>query len=542
MVKLNIRKRYLYSFALVFGILLGLGIVLSYQEIIPNPGHGGGEVWVSVNDAEMTLQEAIDGGYFDYRELPGDGVGLTPISAISFTGYGSASCIITDTSSKAVSCSGYNAHGELGVGDTTRRLTFKANNIEDAIKIASGNFYNCALLADGAVQCWGYNSYGQIGSGDTTTKKIPTPVVGLSDVSDIQLNRDYYKPSDTTYWPEFACALKNNGDVYCWGYGYHYQMGNGSNYKTNSKPVKVMTSNVKVLRVGGHGAGGWACGISGNLGAVDNDVYCWGYGGYGQMGNADNYDNPTPHEPVSNLFYSKSLALTPSDYGTGCAITGLPGTPEGNVKCWGYNGRGQLGIGTTTPTSWGVAQDVNGLKGDGDPGCGDDCLATKLVTSGSGTRTSICALTASKKVKCWGDNYRGRIGLPKVSTDYYTAATLLKDSSGNVIENVKDIKIAAWGDYGFGCLLTEDGNVKCFGYNGYGQLGTGDTTNSFVAKDVHGINGEAKAIFLGGAYGSGQKACAILNPDNRIKCWGFNGNGELGTDDQINYKVPTSPV
>jgi alpha-tubulin suppressor-like RCC1 family protein len=81
------------------------------------------------------------------------------------------------------------------------------------------------------------------------------------------------------------------------------------------------------------------------------------------------------------------------------------------------------------------------------------------------------------------------------------------------------------------CALFQDGVVKCWGANSRGQLGYGDALNR---GDVPGAMGDnLPAIALGTnrtaitIAAGGSHTCAILD-DESLKCWGANGNGELG--------------
>jgi alpha-tubulin suppressor-like RCC1 family protein len=85
------------------------------------------------------------------------------------------------------------------------------------------------------------------------------------------------------------------------------------------------------------------------------------------------------------------------------------------------------------------------------------------------------------------------------------------------------------------CVLLTSGGVNCWGYNGNGELGDGDTADSLLPRPVKGINtATALANSRGDMPGHG---CALL-ASGAVKCWGYNGDGELGNGSTANSPVP----
>lgn len=103
---------------------------------------------------------------------------------------------------------GDNAWYQLGTGDNEPREQYVAASVPEAVLNAGLGFsHACALGVSGTVYCWGSNHVGQVGDpGAGKLVKLPTPVVGVSEVVDLAVASDG------------ACAVERDGDVYCWGY------------------------------------------------------------------------------------------------------------------------------------------------------------------------------------------------------------------------------------------------------------------------------------------------------------------------------------
>jgi hypothetical protein len=176
-------------------------------------------------------------------------------------------------------------------------------------------------------------------------------------------------------------------------------------------------------------------------------VRCWGYNGNGELGiGTTTGPNNTPAAAVSGL--SGVTAISSGDHDHTCAL--LSG---GTVECWGYNGYGELGTNTTTSSSTPVA--VSGLSG--------------IVAIGARAYHS-CAVSSSRAVQCWGDNSNGELGNGTTT-----------NSSTPVQASAVAGAVAVHGGIRYTCALLSTGPVECWGLNTSGQLGNGTTTNSSIA-------------------------------------------------------------
>ena len=214
--------------------------------------------------------------------------------------------------------------------------------------------------------------------------------------------------------------------------------------------------------------------------------------------------NASPATLLSRRFPSKRAFITGAASGY---LHSLVLCSDGTLAAWGYNVHGQLG---------------NGGQSDVNP--------SPLDVSGMSTATQMtagydhtCARLGDGSAKCWGGirlgNGDGTVSTSKVPVSINT-------SPGIPLQGVLQISAGT----GHTCAIVTGNTAKCWGDNLYGQLGNGGTA-SFpeYPVDVVGLNGVPLAdvvkLSAGRAY-----TCAITAGafGNRVKCWGYSGNGQLG--------------
>ncbi len=282
--------------------------------------------------------------------------------------------------------------------------------------------------------------------------------------------------------------------------------------------VKPTNPRVKQLAIGGR-----------SVFAVmeDGKVYSWGANYSGNLGHGDTTNRlfPTRIEYfVTNNIQISKVFVSASRYNTG-------GTSEnamtffldtlGRLYACGNNTQGHLGLGDTSARSLPVRVGTY-------EGITDVCVAYEN-TNGSSFYLMGGEIYAS------GYNAQGQLGLG----DTVNRSAFTKVSG---LTNI--IKIAAVNSYnnttgsafgGFALALRNDKTVWATGYNGYGQLGVGDTTNRSSFVQISGLN---TAIDIGCHDGYYGYSWAVLE-DKRLATWGYNAQGALGVGDKVNK---TSPV
>ena len=351
----------------------------------------------------------------------------------------------------------------------------------NVIAISASENHTCALTAGGAVRCWGDNFYGQLGDGTIIDRNSPVWVSGLSGVTAIAAGRYH------------TCALTSVGGVKCWGANNYGQLGDGSN---NASHIPVDVSNL-ASGVTAITAGSYHTCARTSVGGMK----CWGDNYNGQLGDGTTTDRS---EPVS--IFANGISSITAGWAHTCAVTTI-----GGAKCWGLNGRGQLGLDSTGGEHFSPAM-VSGLV-DG-------------VTSISAGGYHTCAVV-SGIYKCWGWNLYGQLGDTTNSDKSSPTSVFWLASTPSAI--------SAGGNHT--CALNTDGGVKCWGANNYGQLGDTTTTSRNAPVYVTGLASGVSAISTGHIH-----SCALMAVGGGIKCWGYNGNGQLGDGTSTDSHTPVDVV
>jgi len=390
---------------------------------------------------------------------------------------------------------------------------------QSAVAVAAGNAHTCAVTSAGSVWCWGANWAGQLGDGTSTSRLTPVPV------------SPRLPPLDVTALAAgdgHTCAVTRAGAVWCWGDNRAGQLGDGT---TTTRPTPVAVSGLGGSVVVAITAGwGHTCAVT-SAGAA----LCWGSNADGQLGDGTTIDRYTP-VVVSGLGSgTTAIAAAPSHT---CAVT-----DAGTVSCWGSNGAGQLGDGTTTAALTPVT--VQYLSG------------AAAVTAG---HLHSCAATSTGAVWCWGSGGAGQLG-DGTRTDALTPVSVSGLGSGVVDLTSGDVHTCAltsagavwcWGSgllgdgstgwhltpsavrglgsgvTAFGaamfhtCAVTSAGAVTCWGWNDAGQLGDGTSTSQLTPAAVSGLASGGAGVSAGG-----WNTCAVTTT-GAVRCWGSNDVGQVG--------------
>jgi alpha-tubulin suppressor-like RCC1 family protein len=422
-------------------------------------------------------------------------------------------CVLTKTGK--VRCWGRNQYGQLGDGTTTDRSSpVDVFGITNAVEVVAGAMHTCALLANGEVLCWGHNDKGQLGDGTTTNRLAPVTVGALDRVSDLAAGASH------------TCAVRE-GVVECWGFNDRGQLGNGTTTDSRVPVSGAAPTDFKEITAGDE----HTCAVS-----AEGAGLCWGSDQFDQLGNGTKTDRNTPSS-IGNVYPVRHMAA--GAYHT-CAIDW-----RGDVHCWGRNLYGAVGDGTTN----------------------DRLLPTKVLTKAraiaAGSDTTCATLAIDGTVKCWGVNDAGQVGNGSTSPSIVLHPTTVVgiDSAaevelgGSPVDSFK----------GTTCYANASGNLGCWGFGHYGQMGNGTTTDtnltpvapSMGAAQIRAavsIATEGKTVVVrpdgtarawqwdAGAspaptgfmaeyptmVATTSKHSCALSSDGRVQCWGDNGDGQLG--------------
>lgn len=187
---------------------------------------------------------------------------------------------------------------------------------------------------------------------------------------------------------------------------------------------------------------------------------------------------------------------------------------DGGVECWGQlQSGGNIVVIDYGSTAVPIAELPSGVTD---------------IAVGQG---HACAID-SGNVKCWGDNGVGQLGIGNTS-DSTVPVDVIGLPAGDAA-----VQVDAY--YNFSCVRLASGAVWCWGFGNVGQLGNGLSQHELSPVQVTGLDGTPGNKVIDIALGVSH-ACA-LRPNGTVGCWGSDARGQLGNGPgQVDSAVP-APV
>jgi alpha-tubulin suppressor-like RCC1 family protein len=397
----------------------------------------------------------------------------TPYKFTNLTSRGNSSCAID--ADKAVWCWGANDQGQLGDGTTTNRpapVKIQGTTKFTALASAAGNTF-CGLAEDGKAWCWGDNTTGQLGTGSGAVgTDSPTPVSPTGDHKFTALFTGF-----TT-----TCGIDVDKKTWCWG----ANPGNGTPGAAPEPAAVAGTHDFTSLTLDAS----TACGLE-----ASGKIFCWTAADTGRTGVDPAPAKGTPVEVAGGRSYKAVQAGNDARTDTASVLCAID--TGSKAWCWGNNGAGQLGNGTTTESL--VPTAVTG---------GHDFKALTVSPS------AVCGIDAPGHAWCWGDNSAGQLGIGSTTSAKDPAAV----DSGTTYSAIT----AATNNGKSFCAIVADGAAKCWGENSFGQAKEGSTAPATSPNPVSAF----KALR---SLSTGVSFSCVTDARNETSCWGHNAAGQTGS-------------
>jgi alpha-tubulin suppressor-like RCC1 family protein len=465
----------------------------------------------------------------------GTGIGATPTAVTGIPGTPTSL-----SSGGSQSCAVANGGAFCWTATTATAVAGGLSN-RTVSSVSVGSNHACAV-ADGMAFCWGTNTYGQLGDGTTVDRTTPTLAWG-GEITGRQV-------SEISAGDAHTCAIADD-KAFCWGAGGSGRLGNGSTVnRTTAVAVSGISGKVSAITAG----------YTHSCAVAAGDAYCWG----STPGNGSTANQTTAVALTSGTLAGRTLGDISAGNGFSCAVGDSP------AACWGLGTSGQLGNAASVTSVTPVDADLAG------PSCGDGAVrrsdGTCSLVQGSDyyyqlgytigawhapnsswvkrsttTRPAVSPAVdsrtqnsitmswdpASERAQSYGQYQLQRSTSSNGSspaTVATTGDTTWTDDGGFALS--RDFtKVSAGGSHSCGIVA---GSLYCWGENGSGQLGIGNTTD------------QAKPTLVGGALASktvtdvtagGSHTCAVTD-DDTLYCWGLNSSGQLGVGNNTSQRTP----
>ncbi len=344
-----------------------------------------------------------------------------------------------------------------------------------AIGEYDGGQHACALATDGVLACWGRGAYGQLGDGTRTDRPRPTavrtsgtPLAGRKVTKVVAGNGA-------------TCAITDTKALACWGSGPMTGTNTGQHVLVPTAVARsgsaLQGKTVEDVSLGEAGNSAHGCAV-----ASDGTAACWGANFEGQLGNGTTRSSGFDLLAVAVRTQGTALAgkrftqISASGRSPYSAANTCARTSDGLAACWGTNAHGQLGNGSTTPSSVPVLVRTAGTA-----------LSGKQVRQVLAVGIAACAVTSDGIVACWGANWDGLLGVAGRSASSGSTTPVAVSRTGAL----SGATVTMIGGSTTICARATDGRLACWGLGASGQLGDGYRTSrvGFYREQAVGVIG-----------------------------------------------------
>ena len=389
---------------------------------------------------------------------------------------------------------------------------------QNVLAVTAGLHHTCALLSSGAVKCWGGNGRGQLGLGDTAARGDQAGEMGAALPA-----VDLGQPAKAiTAGDEHTCAILANDQVKCWGRNDTGALGLGDAQDRGDQAGEMGNALPAVALGAGLGAQAISAGRFHTCALLSNEqVKCWGSNTQGQLGLGDTAARGDQAGEMGDALPTVPLGvgfvpIALAVGGSSCAL--LLGAGGGSLKCWGPNTFGALGLGDTFARGDGPGE-MGGILPVIDLGS----FASPVSAAAGAEHT--CARIANGALVCWGRAADGQLG-DGIEKETGDNPGEMGDALIPASFPVGVVTSQVTAGEAHTCALRVDGLVKCWGRNTSGQTGAQPSDAKHATVSL-GVGLVATAVEAGASH-----TCAILG--GRLKCWGGNASGQLGLGDVEN--------
>ena len=408
------------------------------------------------------------------------------------------------------------AGGEVKAATVTNGNILKTVKTTDEVITKNGvkkKYGNSFIDKKGKVYTLGSNRDGQLGNGTTNYSNEP---ICISDIEDSPLKG---KNIVDIYGGSTMIARDSDGKLYSWGNNNSGKLGNGT---TGNSSMPICISDIENSPLNKRNVVDVYVNYSNTIIAKDSDgkLYSWGLNALGELGDgttdvsympiciSDIENSPLNGKNIVKIYQGNQMIIAKDS--------------NGKLYSWGSNSSGQLGNGTTVNSSMPIC--ISDIE--------NSPLKGKNIVDVHNNTIRVIAKDSNGKLYSWGDNEYGQLGNGTTVNSSMPVCISDIESSPLKGKNIVDV-------YGGSIAKDSNGKLYSWGYNDYGQLGNGTTTNSSMPICISDIeNSPLKGKKIVDVYDKLYGDIIVKDNNGKLYSWGSNSSGQLGNGTTKNSSMP----